>query len=229
MTLRTKAKAESYVVCSLPGIPGVPHKCSMRRLQKMYSKHLARLRRTGEGVGGVGEGGPVHNECLVPADGPDRTTPQHTVNLWSECTLSTGQHEFNILQTRSIKNFHGLRYFTAFFHPDQTLSLLRLLLVLGQLGERPFTITLRHHLRVVILISTLRYTPLALAMPHPCSRHNHPLAWHVLHRISHPRHCLCSPVFHPNFHHFHSQLPKPHCHYLNKILCPPLHDQSSQP
>ena len=85
---RTKAKAESYVVYSLPGIPGIPHERSAQRLQKTYSKHLARLRRTGEGVGGVGEGGLVYSECLVPADGPDTTTPQHTVNLWSEWTSS---------------------------------------------------------------------------------------------------------------------------------------------
>ena len=57
------------------------------RLQKTYAKHLARLRGTGEGVGGVNEGGTVHNECLVPADGPDGTTPEHAVNLWGKCVL----------------------------------------------------------------------------------------------------------------------------------------------
>ena len=54
------------------------------RLQKTYAKHLARLRGTGEGVGDVNEGGAINNECLAPADGPDRTTPEHAMNLWSE-------------------------------------------------------------------------------------------------------------------------------------------------
>lgn len=59
------------------------HSCT-HRLQKAYTKHLARLRGTGEGVGSVNEGGAIHNECLVPADGPDGATPEHAVNLWSE-------------------------------------------------------------------------------------------------------------------------------------------------
>ena len=31
----------------------------------------------------MNENGAVHNECLVPADGPDGTTSEHAVNLWS--------------------------------------------------------------------------------------------------------------------------------------------------
>ena len=54
------------------------------RLQKTYAKHLGRLRGTGEGVSGVNEDGAILNECPVPADGPDRTTSESAVNLWSE-------------------------------------------------------------------------------------------------------------------------------------------------
>ena len=59
------------------------------RLQKTYGKYLARLRGTGEGVGGVNADGEIHNECLVPADGPDKTTSEYAVNLWSEYALCT--------------------------------------------------------------------------------------------------------------------------------------------
>lgn len=58
------------------------------RLQKTYAKNLARLRATGEGVGGENEDGVVHNTCLVPVDGPDNMTPGHAVNLWSECVVN---------------------------------------------------------------------------------------------------------------------------------------------
>lgn len=61
----------------------------VHRLQKTYAKHLATLRGTGEGVGSVNEDGAVFNECLVPADGPDGATPEHAVNLWSECNSGT--------------------------------------------------------------------------------------------------------------------------------------------
>ncbi|KAF9787449.1 hypothetical protein BJ322DRAFT_723306 [Thelephora terrestris] len=53
-------------------------------LQKTYAKYLARLRRTGEGVSRVNEGGAVHNDCPISADGPDETTPEYAMNLWEE-------------------------------------------------------------------------------------------------------------------------------------------------
>jgi hypothetical protein len=37
----------------------------------------------------VNEGGVIQNKCLVPADGPDRMTPENAVNLWSECMSGT--------------------------------------------------------------------------------------------------------------------------------------------
>lgn len=61
----------------------------IRRLLKTYSKHLAWLRKTREGVGSEDEPGVIHNECLIPADGPDQTTPEYAVNIWSEFILAT--------------------------------------------------------------------------------------------------------------------------------------------
>ena len=137
---------------------------------------------------------------------------------------------------RSTKNFHGLQHFTASFHPDQMLSPLQSLPVLGQLGEKQFTITLRCHPSVVIPTLTLHYTPLALMMPRCRSHHNRLLACCALQGISRPPHYLCSLVFHPNLHHcrsqlynlhhYHSQLPKLCCHYPNGTPHPLLHDRS---
>jgi hypothetical protein len=56
------------------------------RLVSSYKKHAARLRKTGEGVHD-GQGDGVEPETMgfyIPGDGPDESTPERALNIWSE-------------------------------------------------------------------------------------------------------------------------------------------------
>ena len=197
-----------------------------RRLQKTYARHLVRLRKTGEGV--TDKDGAVHNECMVPADGPDSATSRHAVNLWGETTLYVGILIWSLpitLQIEFMKISRGLERSIAFSRRGQRLFPPQLSPVSGQQGVRLSTIACHPHPRNTIQILTPLSTPLVLTMlhPHPCRLNHGCLLARVTPReASCPRRCLHNLGFHPN------QFPKSHHLHLSERSHLPRQNQGLQ-